>query len=609
MITTQPAPDPGADHDRSDWTSALRLVVCGDGRLLPLLGDVSGPDRLQRRPEFRRLLTAAVSVHTGGITFYYAQHGQPAVRVDVLPDARANAADLRGQPRVRESIVHVDPVPSLPYLLTLRELDVLTLMLGGLTNQEIAQALETSVRTVTTHVDRVLTKTHSPTRTAAAVLAMDQGLVRLPVPGSSSALDRLPWGKVQALAAGRPVPVEGARRRVTVTRPLVIGAALPLVGAAAEDGLQMLHGTQLALQEVNQRGGVAGQRVELLVRAVDVNEPESVRMAFTDLAEAGVEAMTSGYVGRQDIAHDIAAAHGSPYLHAATLQAMADRVANNADYRRIFQVCPSDIQYGPGFVRAISHIRDDEGCWTGSREVVTVQSAWPMADIGHEEMGSLADQFGWYLGDTVPLGDTREEWVAAAKAIRHRGPSAVLISDYLLPATVGFIREFLRDPPPTLLYALYSPSIPAFRRELGSQAEGILWATVTGTYSDPIGQTFARRYRAKFGENPGRSHAGIAYDRTKILTRAWATSGNARDFAAVAEEIRSTVYRGVNGAYHFDRPEQVALSYPDVSRDPSLAQAHLVYQIQGLRHRILAPDPYTEATFRWPPWVCPFAAV
>ena len=65
------------------------------------------------------------------------------------------------------------------------------------------------------------------------------------------------------------------------------------------------------------------------------------------------------------------------------------------------------------------------------------------------------------------------------------------------------------------------------------------------------------------------------------------------------------VYRGVNGAYHFDTAEQVALSYPNVSRDPSLAQAHLVYQIQDRRHRILAPDPYTEATFRLPPWIAP----
>lgn len=605
MIVTHPAATSGRALDQRP---ALRLVVCSDGRLLPLPGDPSAPERLQRRPDLRRLVTAAASVHGEGITFIYAQSqsSQPPVRVDVLPDARLDTSGHRAQPRVRESMVHVDPLPSLPYHLTLRELDVLTLMLGGLTNQEIAEALETSVRTVTTHVDRVLTKTNSPTRTAAAVLAMDQGLVRLPVPGSGRALDRLPWGKVQAVTVGRRLPVEMAGRRVMVPRPLVIGAALPLLGAAAEDGLEMLHGTQLALQEVNQRGGVAGQPVELLVRAVDVNDPESVRSAFTDLAESGVEALTSGYVGRQDIAHDIAAAHGSPYLHAATLQAMADRVADNADYRRIFQVCPSDIQYGPGFVRAISNIRDACGRWTASREVITVQSAWPMANIGNDEMGNAAEQFGWRLGDTVPLGDTLDEWAAASNVIRHRGPAAVLISDYLLPATVGFIREFLRDPSPTLLYALYSPSIPAFRRELGPQAEGILWATVTGTYSDPIGQSFARRYRATFGQSPGRSHAGIAYDRTKILTHAWATSGNPRDFAAVAEEVRSMVYRGVNGAYHFDRAEQVALSYPDVSLDPSLAQAHLVYQIQGLRHRILAPEPYTEAKFRWPPWVRPF---
>lgn len=539
-----------------------------------------------------------------GLSFFYAQGGQRPVRVEVLPGLLVPASRRPSQGLQRESVIQVDPVLSLPFDLTLRELDVLTLMIGGGTSQEIADALGTSVRTVSTHVDRVLVKTDSPTRTAAAVLAMDRGLVRLPIPGSSRTLDRLPWGAVQAVAERRPSSGI-TRRRVGLPRPLVIGAALPMQGAASEDGLEMLRGTQLALHEINERGGVAGQPVDLLLMTVDVNDPESVRLAFTALAGAGVDAITSGYVGRQDIAHEIAADHGSPYLHAATLQAMAARVADNAAYRRIFQVCPSDIQYGPGCIKMLSRIRAGRNRWSSSREIITLQSAWPMADIGRKQMARVADQTGWELGETLPLGNAPTHWAAVAKVIRDRAPAAVLISDYLLPTTIGFIREFLRDPPPTLLYALYTPSIPSFRRQLGPQAEGILWATVTGTYSDPIGQTFARRFRTKFGESPGRSHAGIAYDRIKILASAWAAAADPRDFAAVATEIRSMVYRGVNGAYYFDRAEQVALSYPDATLDPSLAQAHLVYQIQDMRHRILAPQPYTEASFRPPPWFPP----
>ncbi|MFJ2213620.1 SDR family NAD(P)-dependent oxidoreductase [Streptomyces sp. NPDC101062] len=60
-----------------------------------------------------------------------------------------------------------------------------------------------------------------------------------------------------------------------------------------------------------------------------------------------------------------------------------------------------------------------------------------------------------------------------------------------------------------------------FREAPGPLAEGLLRATVTGTYADHIGRSFAARYRAPHGVAPGRSHAGIAYDRARMIAGAW----------------------------------------------------------------------------------------
>ncbi|CRK53721.1 putative Bacterial regulatory s, luxR family protein [Rhodococcus sp. RD6.2] len=65
----------------------------------------------------------------------------------------------------------------LPYGLTRRELDVLAALATGASNAVIAQALSTSVRTVTTHVEHILAKLAVPTRTAAALLADREGLL------------------------------------------------------------------------------------------------------------------------------------------------------------------------------------------------------------------------------------------------------------------------------------------------------------------------------------------------------------------------------------------------------------------------------------------------
>jgi DNA-binding NarL/FixJ family response regulator len=80
-----------------------------------------------------------------------------------LPSEPAGAAN--DQPRLRQ--------------LTDRELEVLKLLAGGLTNLEIAESLTVSETTVKTHVGRVLAKLGLHNRVQAAVLAYETGLGQL----------------------------------------------------------------------------------------------------------------------------------------------------------------------------------------------------------------------------------------------------------------------------------------------------------------------------------------------------------------------------------------------------------------------------------------------
>ena len=63
--------------------------------------------------------------------------------------------------------------------LTERELEVLQLVARGLSNQEIADELFVSERTVRTHVSNILGKLHLANRTQAALYALREGLARL----------------------------------------------------------------------------------------------------------------------------------------------------------------------------------------------------------------------------------------------------------------------------------------------------------------------------------------------------------------------------------------------------------------------------------------------
>ena len=64
--------------------------------------------------------------------------------------------------------------------LTPRELEVLGMMVDGCSNQQIAEHLYVAPRTVAAHIEHILAKLDSPSRTHAAVRAQREGLF---VPG------------------------------------------------------------------------------------------------------------------------------------------------------------------------------------------------------------------------------------------------------------------------------------------------------------------------------------------------------------------------------------------------------------------------------------------
>ncbi|WP_432522329.1 response regulator transcription factor [Kineococcus sp. SYSU DK006] len=88
---------------------------------------------------------------------------------------------LRGEPSSSPgiaSVVRCEPAP-VPGGLSRREVEVLTGLASGASNEEIARDLHASRRTVSTHVEHVLAKLGVRSRTEAAVLALREGVLAL----------------------------------------------------------------------------------------------------------------------------------------------------------------------------------------------------------------------------------------------------------------------------------------------------------------------------------------------------------------------------------------------------------------------------------------------
>ena len=73
--------------------------------------------------------------------------------------------------------IRLPRAPAYPDGLTAREVEVLNLLAQGLTNKQIATRLVISLRTVTTHLSSIYSKTGVNTRAAATRYAIQHGLV------------------------------------------------------------------------------------------------------------------------------------------------------------------------------------------------------------------------------------------------------------------------------------------------------------------------------------------------------------------------------------------------------------------------------------------------
>lgn len=203
-------------------------------------------------------------------------------------------------------------------------------------------------------------------------------------------------------------------------------------------------------------------------------------------------------------------------------------------------------------------------------------------------------------------GASESSWRDTATRLNKLDPSIVVLASFFVEDAIAFQREFMRQPLPALIYAIYAPSAPQFRDELGKMSEGVIWATTSGLYADRIGEGFRQRYRHNFSALPGQSQAGLAYDRIGLLVSAWSRTGQPRLFRDVLSDLRASINRGVNGAYFLGSAGQVGLAYPDDTADLSISQAHLVFQIQNGQDSIIAPAPYAQSTLQCPPWCASF---
>lgn len=384
--------------------------------------------------------------------------------------------------------------------------------------------------------------------------------------------------------------------------PVVVGALLPVTGAAAGDAQEQLRGLKLGAKEVNDAGGIGGRPIEIQVQDAKDQAPNVMTAAMRKFVGDGVAAIFSPFLSYTNIETPIVGKAGIPLFHINTFQGNVD-FAKDEGFDSIFQCCPSETWYGTGFSDYVKQLVDS-GRFAPRKKtaaIVTANDAYSTS-VATTFRKDLERQ-GWDVVLFDSYTPPQADWGGVLARIRKHDPDVVFQSDYLPGDEASFIKQFAQAPTRSLVYQLYAPSVPEYLELAGRAADGVMWATTTGSiFDDVLGERFLKAYKSAYGQDPGRSNAGANYDMMKLWAQAAALASSPYAHEEVAANVRTQVYRGINGAYMLG-DQLTCMPYPASQRDPSLGMPLQTYQIQNGEQVLVSPDPYTTGGWEAPSWL------
>lgn len=396
--------------------------------------------------------------------------------------------------------------------------------------------------------------------------------------------------------------------------PVVIGCPAPLTGIVAADGIEFQRGIQMAADEINSVGGILGRPIELVFadtqsKGVDVVIQSAQRLIDRDNASA----LIAGYNLENGTAlHDVAADAGIIAMHANTVAVHDEMVKSDPDrYWGTFQYDPPETLYGGGFLKFLKDIEDNGEFSRPNNKIAIITGpgiySVNIANAIRDGAGEYGYDVSLYETVAIPVSD----WGPTLAKLRADPPSVIVVTHFYPQDQALFMNQFMTDPTNSLVYLQYGASLAAFRDIAGDNSVGVTYATVLGTLQDEMGDAFAKAYKERYGDLSSTASGCQTYSALYAYSIAAALAGGPGapyddvQNKAVADRLRSLIFRGPVGTMRFHADTQSAWSYPTETNDPSLGMPHIFSQIFDKAEDgvLIAPAPYKKAGFKMPPWM------
>ena len=394
-----------------------------------------------------------------------------------------------------------------------------------------------------------------------------------------------PQGRAQAEACISP-------------RPYRIAGTYPATGILSPDGVNVQKGYALAVEMLNEQGGIAGRPVELILRD-DGSSPQAAADIYEEyVADETIDLLLGPY--SSPITEAVI-----PVVEAAERPMIAGAAASNAlwagrDRRWTVQLINPARTFLQGAVEMASQngIETAALVWEDTRFPVSVAEgvraaaaeagievvldrSYPAGRADHEALATAAKEAGaeLFIG-----GGYRNDGIAFTKAVTAAGYTPRLISLVLGPDDPGFPAE-----------------VGDLAQCVASQAQWVPSLSNRGFITDT--ETFVARYGELHGVRP-HAHAAVGFGVMELLAEAvsaTAGDGGEIDNSALRDYFFATTTETVAGAYAV-----APLGDPEAGLQQALTSLQVQWQDDGqggLVQRVVHPAAAAEAMpcFNSPP--------
>ncbi|WP_028453645.1 branched-chain amino acid ABC transporter substrate-binding protein [Chitinilyticum aquatile] len=349
--------------------------------------------------------------------------------------------------------------------------------------------------------------------------------------------------EVAAPEASAPVASAPAPEKKAESDVIVIGHAGPLTGSIAHLGKDNEYGVKMAIDEINEAGGVDIGGKKMKIEMVSEDDQADPKVATT-IAQRFVDKKVNGVIGHLNSGTTIPASKIYSEAGIAQISPSATAVAYTAQgFKTAFRVMANDAQQGKVLGEyAVKKL--------GAKKVAIVDDRTAYGQGLADQFEAAAKAAGAEVVKREFTSNSETDFSSILTNIKGAKPDLVFFGGMDAQAA-PMKKQLAKLGIKAKMMGGDGAQTPEFVKLSGADAEGMV-ASIPGVPKEQMagGKEFLEKFKAKNGVEV-QLYAPFCYDAVMVMVDAMKRAGST-DPAKYLPELAKTEYKGVTGDIAFD---------------------------------------------------------